>query len=206
MKTGIQHLHRLSTGLSAVKNDLPNYYKPSTAFVAVRTHLTNYYRCLTNFAGDKTGLTIAYRASTALKKSKQDYETSPGLWKSKMFCQASTVLNKLCGSQRSFVEPYRPSTGFAMVKMYLLNIYKPLTDSVLQHHPPQAFNRLCSSQNWPAEPLLAINISCSSQNRHDDPVKPYICGSQTWLGEHLQAFNMLCGSPNWLAEQQKTFN
>ena len=91
IKICIQHLHRLSTGLAAVKKFLPNYHKPSTAFVAVKTRLTNYYRCLTNFAGDKKGLTIAYRASTALKKSKWDYETSPGLWKSKMSCQASTV-------------------------------------------------------------------------------------------------------------------
>ena len=88
IKICIQHLH---TGLAAVKKFLPNYHKPSTAFVAVKTRLTNYYRCLTNFAGDKKGLTIAYRASTALKKSKRDYETSPGLWKSKMSCQASTV-------------------------------------------------------------------------------------------------------------------
>ena len=151
VKIGLSNFYRLSTGFAALETGLPILYRASSGFTAVKMDLqqlhsfpavkkdlVNFYKPSTgstSFAVDKKVLTITYIASTTswvVKTSLANiYCLLMGFLAVKMPCHSSTVSQQACGSQSSFVEPVQVFNSFAMVKMYIQNIYKPSTDSAV---------------------------------------------------------------------------
>ena len=139
-------MYKPSTSSVVVKSGLSKLYRSSTGFaltgfVIVKTGLQAIkltcqpstipqqalwwskqasQRCSTNYVVDKTGLTITYRTSTSgvVKTGLLNF-WSPLTGISGHQNWPADLLHALkCHNL------YRPSTGFAVVRMYMMNIYK----------------------------------------------------------------------------------
>ena len=134
VKTGLLNLYRLSTGIAVVRTVVTILYRLSNSFVV---DLKKIYRCSSSFAVVKNGFSNFYRICYTKKwiaKSLQGsnkicgcknvhtehLQAKPTSFAVVINGSAYTVLQE---DKTGLANLCRASTGFAGVKMYLLNIH-----------------------------------------------------------------------------------
>ena len=162
---------------------LTNMYTTSMGFFAIKIYLAKLLQSLNKLCGSQSGFVEPLQAFN---------------W----CCNGQNVLaehlhppqafNRLQGIVKTCITIcYRRSTGFAAVKSRLLKLHSSSVGNMVAKAALLSLYILSTESVTCPWRMVLQHRSCSSENRHDNPVQPfsYLCGSKRWPEEHLQAFN-----------------